>query len=138
MNSFNMNLSLTAEEQKALHWDGIVAVCHGKFKNLAEAKGHLELGIRLKKSGLQEPLLSSFQQDTASATLWIGTLAGKKWGDLWWEETWAEMERTKKELRKVYVDLALEPQGRWRLGAKKVLLEEKLVALKKDLGMSQE
>ena len=137
MNS-SINLSLSTEEQKALHWDGIVAVCTGKFKTLAEAKGHLELGIRLKKAGLQQPLLGSFQAHPPSAQLLLADLSGKRWGDFWFDETWAEMERTKKDLRKVYVDLALEPEGRWRLGAKKIQLEEKLLALKKDLGMSQE
>ena len=136
--AFNNSSALTAEEQKALHWDGIVAVCTGKFKTLAEAKGHLELGIRLKKTGLQGPLLSNFQQDPASARLLLADFAGKKWGDSWYDETSAEMERTKKELRKTYVDLAMATEGRWRIGAKKIQLEEKLLALQKELGMSQE
>lgn len=136
--AFSSTLSLSTEEQKTLHWDGIVAVCTGRFKNLTEAKTHLEKEMRLKKAGLQGSLLTSVLENPATTDTWLAIHSGKRWGDVWWDETWAEMERTKKELRKVYVDLALEPEGRWRLGAKKIQLEEKLLALKKDLGMSQE
>ncbi len=130
-------LSLTAEEQKTLHWDGIVAVCTGKFKNLTEAKQHLETEMVLKKTGLQGELLMSIHQDRPSTDMWLAIHSGQLWGDIWFDEAWAELERTKKELRKIYVDLALEPEGRWRLGAKKIQLEEKLLQLKKDLGMSE-
>lgn len=130
-------LSFTTEEQKTLHWDGIVAVCTGKFKNLSEAKEHLGKELTLKKGGLQGPLLDSISNDPATANLWIADFKGKKWGDIWYDGTSAQMESVKKELRKVYVDLALEPEGRWRLGVKKMQLEEQLLHLKKDLGLTQ-
>ncbi len=131
-------LSLTAEEQNTLHWDGIVAVCTGKFKNLTEAKRHLETEMVLKKTGLQGELLTAIQQDPSTTDMWVAFHSGKMWGDVWFDQTWAEMEQTKKDLRKIYLDLALEPEGRWRLGAKKIQLEERLVQLKKDLGMSED
>jgi hypothetical protein len=133
----NSNLSLTPEEQKALHWDGIVAVCTGKFQNLTEAKAQLEMEMRLKKSGLNGALLSSFQQDPAIIDMLFAINSGQKWGDIWYDQTQKDMERTKKELRKTYVELALETEGRWRLGAKKIQLEERLLALQTELGMSQ-
>ena len=137
--SSNSNLSLTPEEQKTLHWDGIVAVCTGKFQNLTEAKEHLGSNMRLKKSGLQGDLLSSFQQDPAITDMLFAINSGQKWGDIWYDQTEKEMARTKKELRKTYVDLAMadETEGRWRLGAKKIQLEERLLALQTELGMSQ-
>ncbi len=138
MASTKSNLSLTAAEQQTLHWDGIVAVCTGKFKNLTEAKRHLETEMVLKKTGLQGQLLTAIQQDPSTADMWVAIHSGQLWGDIWFDQTWDEMEKTKKELRKVYVDLALEPEGRWRLGAKKIQLEERLSQLKKELGMSQE
>ncbi len=138
MASTKSMISLTAAEQQTLHWDGIVAVCTGKFKNLTEAKRHLETEMVLKKTGLQGELLTAIQQNPCSTDMWLAIHSGQKWGDIWFDETHAEMERTKKELRKVYVDLALEPEGRWRLGAKKIQLEERLSQLKKDLGMSQD
>lgn len=128
-------LSLTAEEQKTLHWDGIVAVCNGKFKNLTEAKSHLQQDMILKKTGLQGELLNIFQKDPTSTDMWFAIHSGQKWGDIWFDHTRADLENTKKELRKIYVDLALEPEGRWRLGAKKIELEERLLHLKKELGM---
>ena len=133
------NLSLTQEEQKTLHWDGIVAVCTGKFKNLTDATAHLEKEMILKKVGLQGLLLEIYLRDPESADFLIAQNAGRKWGDVWYDNTRAEMERTKKELRKTYVDLAMaeETDGRWRLGAKKIELEGRLLALQNDLGMSQ-
>ena len=59
--AFNINsLSLTQEEEKTLHWDGIVAVCTGKFQNLSEAKAHLGTGMLLKKAGVQGELFNAF------------------------------------------------------------------------------
>jgi hypothetical protein len=134
----NNILSFTEEEQKALHWDGIVAVCTGKFKNLTEAKHHLGNMLILKKSGLHGDLLTAVERSPELTEFYVAMHSGKKWGDIWYDETLEEMHRTKKELSKIYVDLALQPEGRWRLGAKKVQLEERLVQLKTELGMSQD
>jgi hypothetical protein len=134
MASINSNtLSFTEEEQKTLHWDGIVAVCTGKFKNLTEAKAHLGKALVLKKTAEQSLETSTY------GDMWLAIHSGQKWGDIWYDSAWADMESTKKQLRKTYVELAMadETEGRWRIGAKKIQLEERLVALQNDLGMSQ-
>ena len=140
MASINSNtLSFTEEEQKTLHWDGIVAVCTGKFKNLAEAKEHLGKVLVLKKTGLRDEILNAFEKNSTSGDMWLAIHSGQKWGDIWYDSAWADLESTKKELRKTYVDLAMadETEGRWRIGAKKIQLEERLLGLQKDLGMSE-
>ena len=138
--AFNINsLSLTQEEEKTLHWDGIVAVCTGKFQNLSEAKAHIGTGMLLKKAGVQGELFNAFHQEPVSAKMLFAINSGEKWGDIWFDETYAEMVSTKKELRKMYVELAIAEgtEGHWRLGGKKIQLEERLVALQSQLGMSQ-
>jgi hypothetical protein len=130
------NLSLSSEEEATLHWDGILAVISGQYKNLTEAKESLRSTRLLEKSGLSSDLLKSFQADKGMMDFMLAIQKGALWGDIWYDQTYAELTEVKKSLRKIYVDLALEPSGRWRLGAEKIRLEERLQELQKDLGIS--
>ncbi len=131
------NIRLSSAEEQTLHWDGILAVLSGRFRTLAEAKKSLRDRRILEKSGLTPPLLDLFHADKALSEFYIASLSGAPWGDVWYDQTLAEITQIKKSLRKLYVDLALEPPGRWRLGAEKIRLEERLQALEKDIGFSQ-
>lgn len=134
-----IDYTLTREEEATLHWDGIVAVCTGQFKNLTDAKTELKKKILLEKSGLKGDILAAYQQDKNLTDFWLASVvAGEKWGDLWYDQTFKEMTAVKKELSQIFVQMALEPEGRWRLGAKRIQLEERYAALQKDLGVSMD
>ncbi len=135
MSCYNDSLCLSSEEEKTLHWDGIVAVCTGQFKSLTEAKEVLRQKMLLKKKGVNSSLLN-YSDDPKILEFMNAVYSGRKWGDLWWDSTYEELSSTKKRLRQIYVDLALEPSGRWRLGAEKIKLEERLGELQKELGLA--
>jgi len=132
----NNSITLSSEEEKTLHWDGILAVLSGQYKTLTEAKDSLRGERVLQKTGLSPDLAKSFNADKNLRDFWLAVESGARWGDIWYDQTHAELTEVKKSLRKIYVDLALEPSGRWRLGAEKIRLEERLQALQKELGIS--
>ena len=132
-------IALTREELSTLHWDGIVAVCTGQFKNLSDAKAHLKNKMLLEKSGMKDEILTVFLNDKSLTDFYVATIVnGEQWGDLWYDSTYNEMLAVKKELSQIFVQLALEPAGRWRLGAKRIQLEERYQQLQKDLGYSSD
>ena len=131
------SITLSSEEENTLHWDGILAVLSGQYKTLTEAKDSLRGERVLQKSGLAPDLAKSFNNDKNLRDFWLAAESGALWGDIWYDQTYAELTEVKKSLKKIYLDLALEPSGRWRLGAEKIRLEERLQALQKELGISE-
>lgn len=134
--TLSSHMELSSSEEKTLHWNGILAVIHGQFPNLAEAKDALRRRLLLEKSGVAPALLDTVSADEKLTDFYLAILSGAQWGDIWYDSTLAELTATKKSLRQIYVDLALEPAGRWRLGAEKIRLEERLTELQKELGCS--
>jgi hypothetical protein len=128
-------LKLSPEEEKTLHWEGIVAVCTGKYNNLTEAKQSLYEKMVLEKTGLRGALLDSIQNDQVMKNSWLAMSSGELWGDLWWDSVAREMDEIKQHLSKLYVELALQPEGRWRLNAERIALEERYQVLQKELGL---
>lgn len=127
---------LTIEEQRSLHWDGIVAVCYGRFQNLSDAKRYLGNKMILEKAGFDDRMASVFASDQSMMSYYNEIESGKPWGDIWYDNAISEMTNVEKELRQVYLDIALETPGRWRLGAKKITLEQRYLQLKTDLGQA--
>lgn len=127
-------MNISTEEQRAIHWDGIVAVCTGQYKTLTEAKMYLTNKLMLKKSGMTERVASVLAKDDNIVKLWTQMEEGNMWGDIWYTNTETELNLVKKELSEVYIALALGEPGRWRLGKKKYALEDRYMELLRDLG----
>ena len=88
----------------------------------------------LQKAGFDECFSACLAQDPMTVQYLTESEKGKGWGDIWYDNALREQDQVKKELAKIYIDMALTPTGRWRLGKKKIELEARYMELQNELG----